>query len=148
VVQCRIFYTDTGRLIASRKSARNGTGVSHLQASVRALEEASDQLCDELIEATDAFWHKEKSGPKTYELVLSGIKYEESKKIREYLQRLPGTLSVVERELNATQAVYSVALINMSIDQLLEAILSEKCPVSGWVVRLKSGNNLNLARQY
>ncbi|MDJ0842148.1 MAG: hypothetical protein QNK37_36950 [Acidobacteriota bacterium] len=148
VIQCRVFYADNGRLLASKHVDLNATGISSLQASARALENGADKLCGDLTQAVDAFWRKQRSGPRTFTLVLSGADYGELRKIQEYLRGLSGTLSVTEREFNAAQAVLDVSFNNRPIEYLLDAMLSNKCPVQGWALRLKSGNALNLTRKY
>jgi hypothetical protein len=127
----------TGEVIAQASGKGTAAHINEIAAMQEALQKASDQVSDQLIEGILDTWQKESSGTRTIALEVNGISTQELERLKSSLEKMRGVLEILVRNFSGGSADISIQA--KTDGQELSAQIA-KTPFAGFKLELVEGS--------
>ncbi len=98
----------TGEVIAQASGKGTAAHINEIAAMQEALQKASDQVADQLIEGILDTWQKESSGTRTIAMEVNGISTQELERLKSSLEKMRGVTEIVVRNFSGGSADISI----------------------------------------
>jgi Flagellar assembly protein T, N-terminal domain len=123
----------TGEIIAQASGKGTAAHINEIAAMQEALQKASDQVSDQLIEGILDTWQKESSGSRTIAMEVNGISTQELERLKASLEKMRGVSEILVRNFSGGSADISIQA-KTDGQELSDAIA--KTPFSGFKLEL------------
>ncbi|MCI0615239.1 flagellar assembly protein T N-terminal domain-containing protein [bacterium] len=127
----------TGEVIAQASGKGTAAHINEIAAMQEALQKASDQVSDQLIEGILDTWQKESSGTRTIALEVNGISTQELERLKSSLEKMRGVSEILVRNFSGGSADISIQA--KTDGQELSAQIA-KTPFAGFKLELVEGS--------
>jgi hypothetical protein len=123
----------TGEIIAQASGSGTAAHINEIAAMKEALQKASDQVADQLIEGILDTWQKESTGTRAIAMSVNGISTQELDRLKSSLEKMRGVSEILVRNFSGGTADISIQA--KTDGQELSAQIA-KTPFSGFKLEL------------